>query len=126
MNARTSPSPLRQAVVATVVFAVLGVAMRYIGGAIDPDMRSWGMVALSPVSGLYTYRNASGRHRAIANLFVALGVFGLVFWVAMVLSGRLPATREDIPSLLVVFAFPVAALVLGLRRSRSVSRGQSS
>jgi hypothetical protein len=111
-------SPLRQALVSTLFTALFGIAVRFGWGAFDPDMRTWTFVGVAPVSGLFAYLHASGRVRAIAGMLITLGVLGLVFWLAVLLSGRVPTTRDDLPYLLVVLAFPLGAIALGLYQRR--------
>jgi len=114
MSARVQGSPLRQALISTTIFTIFAVATRLIWGAVDPEMRSWSLVAVAPWAGLYTYLQASGRLMTIANMLVALGIGGFLFWSAILISGRWPTTREDLPYIVAILAFPAVALGLGL------------
>jgi hypothetical protein len=120
MTARTESSPLRQALIATGKIAVLGVIIRYVWGAYDPEMRTWAFAAAAPVAGLHTYLQASGRLGALATMLIAMGIGGLLLWTAVLLFGWIPTTRGDIPYVIGVFAFPAGALALGLYQRRQL------
>jgi hypothetical protein len=125
MDVRTSSSPLRQALVSTGVAALFGIAIRFVWGAVDPEMRTWTFTAIAPWSGVYTYLHASGRLGAIANTLIALGAVGFIFWIAVIVSGRMPISRSDLPYALGVLAFPLAALALGLYQRRRLQGSES-
>lgn len=126
MNPHRPVSPLQQALRATLTFVLVAVVLRLIWGAIDPEMRDWSIVAVAPLSGLYTYLYASGRHRTIAVLLVALGVGGLLLFSGILLSDWWPTTRGDVPYVIVVFAFPVFAIGLGLQQLRQRRRSDAT
>ena len=125
MSASGSPSPIRQALRATLAFVLVAVVLRALWGVIDRELHDWSLVAVAPLAGLYTYLHASGRHRAIANLLNVLGVGALLLWTTVLLAAWMPATRADVPYVVLVFAFPLVALGLGIRQLRQ-SRARDS
>jgi len=115
-------TPLRRALASTASMALFAVVVRYVWGAIDPEMRTWSLLGAAPVLGLLTYLDASGRKAAAATLFVTLGAGGLLFWTAALVSGVLPATRADVPWILIIYAFPIACLGIGIQMRRTLRR----
>lgn len=107
-------SPIHQALWSTALVAVLGLAVRFIWGAYDPEMRRWTFVALAPLIGLLSYLQSTGRHRLISVGLVGLGIGGSLFWTAILLSGRMPVTsRADYGYITLILAFPIACIGLG-------------
>lgn len=107
-------SPLRQALWSTALMAAFGLAVRFIWGAHDPEMRQWTFVAIAPLVGVTAYLQATGRLRLLARGLVGLGVAALLFWTLVLASGRIPITgRSDYVYIAIVFAFPVAAIGYG-------------
>lgn len=126
MRAHGQSSPLRQALRATMAFALAAVVIRLMWGAFDPEVRSYSLVALAPLGGLLAYLYESGRRSAIATLLIGIGIGGLIFWTWMLRSNRWPTTPEDLPYVIVVFAFPAAALGMGLYQRRQLRRTHQS
>lgn len=122
MVSRHLTTPMRQAVASTVVFVVFAVVLRYTWGAFDPEMRSWSLLGAAPVLGVLTYLQASKRESTVATFFIALGGGGLAFWTAVLLSGTFPVTRADVSWVLIIFAFPLACLGLGIQKRRNLRR----
>ena len=126
MSARVQSSPLRQALVSTGIFAVIAVVIRLAWGAVDPEMRSWSLLAAAPIVGLQTYLNASGRVTAMANMLVVLGISGLLLFTAVLLFDWWSTTRADVPYVIAVLAFPALSLGLGLYQRRQLRRTSQS
>ena len=96
--------------------ALIGLAVRYIGGALDPDFHTWAYVLLAPLLGVITFLQASGRTSILAALLFGLGVGGLVFWIAVLTSGRLPITgRMDYVYVAFILAIPLVCVALAVR-----------
>lgn len=124
MTEQTSaPTPLRQALRSTAVMAVFGLAYRYIGGAIDEGLRTWAIVGVSPLAGIFTYLESSGRRRLFAKAVIGLGVAGLLFWTWALRWGSLKAPEpSEYGYVALIFLFPLVAVALGwrmLRRERA-------
>ena len=120
-------SPLHQALWSTVLMAAFGLAVRFVWGAYDPEMRKWTFVAIAPLMGVTTYLQSTGRVRLLAAGLMALGLGGLLFWTLVLTSGRFPITgRADYVYVTLVFAFPAAALGLGLWQLRKSDRSKAS
>lgn len=126
MTATAKPSPLQQALQSTLTFAVVALVIRLVWGAVDPEMRNWSLLAVAPLSGLHTFLYASGRLRAIATLLIAFGIGGLVLWTTVLVGNWWPTTRQDVPYVVLVFAFPVVALGLGLAQLRKLRQEPQS
>lgn len=126
MVSRYLTTPLRRAVASTVFVAMFAVVLRYTWGAFDPEMRSWSLLGAAPVLGIFTYLQASGREATLATFFIIVGGGGLAFWTALLLSGIFPVARADVPWVLIIFAFPLACLVLGIQKRRNLRRAGPS
>lgn len=117
-----SRSPVHQALRSTGFVVIFGLAVRFIWGAFDPEMRTWTFVGLAPVAGVLAYLQATGRLRAIATALVGLGLGGLLFWTLILVWGGTPITgRADYAYIALVFAFPAASLGLGIQQLRKLS-----
>lgn len=105
--------------------AIFGILYRFIGGAIDPESRSWSLVIVAPFGGLLAYLQLTARHAMLAVLFFALGVGATIFWTIVVASGDFPlAGPGDVLAMMVIFAFPLGCCVIGWlqwRKSRKAT-----
>ncbi len=71
-------SPIQQALVGTLWFGG-GMALFRLGyGALDPEFRTWGPVAIAPLFGLSRYVAATGRNPFPPELMIAIGYVGLL------------------------------------------------
>jgi uncharacterized membrane protein len=114
-------TPIAQAVRSTVIMTVFGFAVRYIGGALDPDFRTWSYVFLAPIMGGLSYLFASGRASIVAAVLFGLGVGGLVFWSALLWTDRFPITgRMDWVFIAFILSIPVLCLGMAIRIWRRV------
>lgn len=112
-------TPLLQAVWSTGMMAIFGVLYRVIGGAFDPEMRSWALVAAAPLVGLLVYLQRAGRDSAVAVLLLALGIGGLLFWTFVLATGALPITGQgDLVYIAIILAFPIGCIWVGWRQWR--------
>jgi len=123
MFSRFLTTPLRRAIASTVSVALFAVVVRYTWGAVDPEMRTWSFLGAAPVLGLLTYLEASGREAPLATLFLTLGAGGLIFWTAVLALRVFPATRADLPWLVIIYAFPLACLGIGIQKRRRLRHG---
>ena len=123
-------SPVHQALWSTGLMVIFGLAVRFVWGAIDPDMRKWTFVTLAPLLGVFTYLQATGRLRLIAVGLVGLGLGGLLFWTLILAWGGMPITGQaDYVYIAIIFAFPLACVGLGwwqLRKLEAAARALSS
>jgi len=120
-------SPLHQALWSTAIMAAFGLAVRFIWGAFDPEMRKWTFVAIAPFLGVATYLQSTGRVRLLAAGLMGLGLGGLLFWTLVLLSGQIPITGPaDYVFIAFIFAFPVTAVGLGWRQLRRSDRSKAS
>ncbi len=110
--------PIRRALTATAIFAGGGLAYRLIGGAIDPGMKSWVLVMISPLFGLLAYRQATGRDPHPPKLTIGLGVGALLVYGTGWATGGIPATPADWAWWAFILAFPIALVVMGIRKLR--------
>ena len=121
--------PLRKALWSTLRVALFGIAWRFIGAAIDPELRTWAVVAIAPLAGLVTYRRETGRDPIPPVAMVSLGGGGLLFWIVAIASGRLPITsRVDWLYVAFIVAIPAFLLIMGTwsyrrRRSSAATNG---
>ncbi|MDP1860089.1 MAG: hypothetical protein Q8K82_15545 [Gemmatimonadaceae bacterium] len=114
-------TPLLQAVWSTGVMAFVGLLYRFIGGAFDPEMRSWAVVAAAPLVGLLVYLQRTRRDSMVAALLLALGLGGLLFWTVVLATGAVPITGQgDFFFIALIFAFPLGCTWLGWRQWRKV------
>lgn len=120
-------SPLHQALWSTALMAAFGLAVRFIWGAFDPEMRKWTFVAIAPLMGVATYLQSTGRIRLLAAGLMGLGLGGLLFWTLVLLSSQIPITGPaDYVLIAIVFAFPAAAVGLGWWQLRQSDRSEAS
>ncbi len=107
-------TPMVQALWSTVAMAIFGILYRFIGGAIDPESRTWSLVLVAPFAGLVQYLQMTARHAMLAVIFFSLGVGATIFWTALVARGEFPlAGPGDIASMIVIFAFPLGCCGIG-------------
>lgn len=118
-SAEFRKSPVGRALASAAIFAAFGVAVRFVWGAFDPEMRSWSMVAAAPLMGLVTYLQAVGKPRQLGRFFVGFGILGILFWTVAIAIGTLPVeARIDWFWVAIIYAFPTACIVLGFRELR--------
>lgn len=115
-------SPVHQALWSAGLIVVFALVVWLIWGVVDPEMRSWSLLGLAPVMGLFTYLQATGRHRLIAISLMGIGLGGLLFWAIVLISGAKPITgRADYAYIAFILLVPVGCFALGwmmLRRLR--------
>jgi len=100
---------------------VFGLAVRFVWGAYDPEMRTWTFVALAPMMAVITYSQATRRHRLIAVGLIGLGLGGLLFWAVVLMSGAMPVTtRADYAYITFIVLLPVGCIALGWRMLRKL------
>lgn len=126
MLSRHLSTPLRRALASTAFFAIGAAVLSLTWGAVDPDTHWWSLVAVAPVIGMLTYLQASGREGALAAFFLALGGGGLLFWIAVLVSGTWPVTRADLPWIALILTFPLVCLGIGIQKWRRVQRTRLS
>ena len=108
-------TPLHQALVATAGMAVFGLIVGLIWGIFDPLMR-WVFVAISPLLGIITYLQASGRRRGMAALTLGIGLVTSAFWIYMMTTGRLePAGVVEIVLFALIITLPLVMTLYGWR-----------
>ena len=110
--------PIRRALAATATFAAFGLAVRFIGGTFDPDLRSWSLVVIAPLFGMAAYVRATGRDPYPPKLMIGFGVGTLLMYTAVFAFGGLPSTLSEWAMWAFVLSFPVLILVLGIRKLR--------
>ena len=128
MKPESAPrTPIAQAVRSTVIMALFGLAVRYIGGAFDPDFHTWTYMLLAPIMGGYIYLNASGRASIVAAVLFGVGTGGLLFWSVLLWTDRFPITgRMDWAFIAFIFSIPAFAVAMAVRiwrRLRAASVG---
>jgi hypothetical protein len=102
---------------------VVGLAVRFLWGAQDPAMRTWGLVAAAPLMGAFAYFQAAARPRHVALGMMTLGLGAMVFWIVMLVIGGMPATGPiDFLFIAFILALPVAAIILGWLQLRRTPR----
>lgn len=115
-------TPLRRALASAAGALLYVIAIRLVWGAFDPEMRSWSLLVLVPFLGVVTYLQETKNQLALTTLYVTLGAGGLVFWALVMLTGVFPIARGDVPWVVLILAFPLASLVLGLRQRRQLRK----
>lgn len=122
-TAPRSQSPLRQALWSTGLMVVFALIVWFIWGLYDPEMRSWSLLGLAPVMGVFTYLQATRRHRLIALGLIGVGLGGLLLWTILLMSGAKPITsRADYAYIAFILLMPVGCFMLGwmmLRKLRA-------
>ena len=117
-------SPLRKALQITLILVLVGVAWRFIGAAIDPELGTWGLVAVAPIAGYFRYRRETGGVALPPVAMMLLGGGMVLFWIVFIVSGRLPITsRVDWLYAALIVAIPAFLLIMGMwsyRRQRSL------
>jgi hypothetical protein len=115
-------TPLRRALASAAGALIYVIVLRFVWVAFDPEMDSWSLLVIVPLLGVVTYLQETKNEAALATLFVRLGAGGLVFWGLVLISGFFPVERADVPWVLLILAFPLASLALGLRQRRQLQR----
>lgn len=110
--------PIRRALTATAAFAGVGLAYRFIGGAIDPDLKSWALVVISPLFGLSAYIQATGRDAYPPWLMIGLGIGALLVYGVEWTTGGIPVTLGEWAAWAFIISIPIALLALGIRKLR--------
>ncbi|MBW7933804.1 MAG: hypothetical protein H3C62_09385 [Gemmatimonadaceae bacterium] len=101
------------------MMALFGLAYRFIMGALDPEMRSWALVEVAPLIGLFVYLQLTRRLEMVAVLLMSLGLGALVFWTFILATGAMPITsRADYFYIAVIFAFPAVCVWFGWQQWR--------
>ena len=118
-------SPVHQALWSTGLMVVLGLVVRFVWGAFDPEMRTWTFVALAPFMGAFMYLQATRRHRLIGVGLIVLSLGALLLYASVLMSGAKPITsRADYAYITLILLIPVGGVALGwsmLRRLRASS-----
>lgn len=102
---------------------LFGLAVRFIWGTFDPEMRIWTFVALAPFMGAFMYLLATRRHRLIAVGLIVLNLGALLLYTSILMSGTHPVTsRADYAYIALIVFIPIGGVALGwsmLRRLRA-------
>ena len=118
-------SPVHQALWSAGLMVLFGLAVRLIWGAYDPEMRTWTFVALAPFMAVFTYLQATRRHRLIAVGLMVLSLGALLLYASVLVSGAMPITsRADFAYITLIVLIPVGGVALGwtmLRKLRAPS-----
>lgn len=104
---------------------VFGLAVRFVWGAFDPEMRTWTFVALAPFMGVLMYLLAMRRHRLIAVGLIVVSLGALLLYASVLMSGAKPITsRADYVYITLIVLIPIGGVALGwsmLRKLRASS-----
>jgi len=111
-------SPIRQGLVATLWFAAVGLAFRFGYGAIDPEARTWAVVAIAPLFGLARYVHATGRNPFPPELMIAIGYVGVLVYARGFVRDGLPGPFGEWVLWGLIIALPVGLLVWGILKIR--------
>lgn len=119
--------PLRKALWSTFGVALFGLAWRFIGAAIDPELGTWGLVAVAPIAGYFRYRRETGGVALSPVAMMWLGGGGVLFWIVVIASGGLQVTsRVDWLYVAFIVALPIFLLGMGIRYYRRLGSTRST
>lgn len=122
--------PVQRALLATAWFAAVGVVFHYLIQIGETEPVGWSLVTISPLFGVATYLDATGRDPYLASVMLGLGIGGVLFWTLAVLSGGLPVkSAGDVLAVAFIVAIPIASIGFGvekLRRRRKSETGALS
>jgi hypothetical protein len=121
-----SGGPIQQGVVATLWFAFVGVLFRFGYSALDPESRSWAIVAIAPLFGLAGYVRATGRNPLPPELMIALGYVAILVYVRGFLRDGLPGPLGDWILWGLIVTLPVTLIVWGVIKIRQRSATDGS
>lgn len=121
--------PLRKGLRITLILVLVGVAWRFIGAAIDPELKSWALVAVAPIAGYFRYRRETGGVALPPAAMMWLGGGMVLFWIVSIASGGLQITsRVDWLYAAFIVAIPAFLLIMGIwsyRRQRGSASSSS-
>jgi uncharacterized RDD family membrane protein YckC len=125
-ESQTPRTPLRSAIISGSVLVAIMFALRLVSNDDDPShLYSPAPLFAGLMLGLFTYFQESGRTREASTIFITLGTAGLMLWSALLITGVMPATRWDLPWILVTFSIPIICLALGFRMRARATRSNA-
>jgi len=107
-------SPIQQGVVTTLSFAAVGLLFRFGYGAIDPETRSWAVVAIAPLFGLARYVHATDRNPFPPELMIAIGYIGVLVYARGFVRDGLPGPLSEWLLWGLIVALPLGLMVWGI------------
>jgi hypothetical protein len=107
-------SPIQQSVVTTMAFVAVGLLFRFGYGAIDPEARSWGVVAIAPLFGLARYVHATDRSPFPPELMIAIGYIGILVCARGFVRDGLPGPLGEWILWGLIVAVPLGLMVWGI------------
>jgi hypothetical protein len=111
-------SPIQQGFVATLWFAAVGLLFRFGYGAIDPEGRTWAVVAIAPLFGLARYVHATGRNPFPPELMIAIGYIGALVYARGFVRDGLPGPLGEWVLWGLIVALPLGLMGWGIIKIR--------
>ena len=117
-------TPIQQGLLGTAWFASVGLLFRFGYGALDPEFKSWALVAIAPLFGLSRYVQATGRNPLPPELMIAVGYVALLVYVRGFMRDGLPGPPGEWLLWGLIVALPLVLIIWGVIKIRR--RGDSA